>query len=53
MSILRGIGVDTALSDNVFDVSISDHLGFSEVGLVQQVIDRVKILVEMEMLLTI
>ena len=41
-------GVDTASSDGVFDVSNSDRLGFSEVELVQRVVDGVKILVEME-----
>ena len=41
-------GVDTASSDGVFDISNSDRLGFSEVELVQQVIDGVKILVDME-----
>lgn len=41
-------GVDTASSDGTFDVSNLDRLGSSEVELVQQVIDGVKILVDME-----
>lgn len=34
--------------DGVFDISNSDRLGFSEVELVQMVVDGVKLLVEME-----
>ena len=41
-------GVDTASDDGTFDVSNLDRLGFSEVELVQKVVDGVKILVEME-----
>jgi creatine kinase len=41
-------GVDTASSDGTFDVSNSDRLGYSEVELVQMVIDGVKLLVDME-----
>ena len=41
-------GVDTASTDGVFDISNSDRLGFSEVELVQKVIDGVKLLIEME-----
>uniref|UniRef100_A0A3Q2Y3Q0 creatine kinase n=1 Tax=Hippocampus comes TaxID=109280 RepID=A0A3Q2Y3Q0_HIPCM len=41
-------GVDTDAVDGVFDISNSDRLGFSEVELVQMVIDGVKVLVEME-----
>ena len=38
--ILRGIGVNTGLLDSVFDVSISDHLCFSEVELVQSNLNK-------------
>ncbi|OCT64934.1 hypothetical protein XELAEV_18041172mg [Xenopus laevis] len=41
-------GVDTAAVGGVFDVSNADRLGFSEVELVQTVVDGVKLLVEME-----
>ena len=41
-------GVDTAATGGVFDISNADRLGFSEVELVQMVIDGVKLLVEME-----
>lgn len=34
--------------DGVFDISNADRLGFSEVELVQMVVDGVKLLVEME-----
>nr|XP_061799452.1 creatine kinase, testis isozyme-like isoform X2 [Nerophis lumbriciformis]XP_061799453.1 creatine kinase, testis isozyme-like isoform X2 [Nerophis lumbriciformis] len=41
-------GVDTDAVDGVFDISNSDRLGFSEVELVQMVVDGVKLLVDME-----
>lgn len=41
-------GVDTAAVGGVFDISNADRLGFSEVALVQMVVDGVKLLVEME-----
>lgn len=41
-------GVDTAATGGIFDISNSDRLGFSEVQLVQQVIDGVNNLIEME-----
>ena len=41
-------GVDTASTDGTFDISNADRLGFSEVDLVQKVVDGVKLLVEME-----
>lgn len=41
-------GVDTASTDGIFDVSNLDRLGFSEVELVQKVVDGVKLLVDME-----
>ncbi|CAK7302311.1 Creatine kinase B-type [Vulpes lagopus] len=41
-------GVDTAAVGGVFEVSNADHLGFSEVELVQVVVDGVKLLIEME-----
>ena len=41
-------GVDTASDDGTFDVSNLDRLGFSEVELVQKVVDGVKSLVEIE-----
>ncbi|KAK1150446.1 creatine kinase, brain b [Acipenser oxyrinchus oxyrinchus] len=41
-------GVDTAAVGGVFDISNADRLGFSEVDLVQMVVDGVKLLVEME-----
>lgn len=41
-------GVDTAAVGSVFDISNSDRLGFSEVQLVQMVIDGVNLLINME-----
>ena len=41
-------GVDTAAEGAVFDISNADRLGFSEVELVQKVIDGVKLLIQME-----
>jgi len=41
-------GVDTAAEGGIFDLSNSDRLGFSEVELVQGVIDGVALLIEME-----
>ncbi|XP_048852746.1 creatine kinase B-type-like [Brienomyrus brachyistius] len=41
-------GVDTAAVGGIFDISNADRLGFSEVELVQMVVDGVKLLVEME-----
>ena len=41
-------GVDTAAEGGVFDLSNADRIGFSEVELVQMVVDGVKLLVEME-----
>ncbi|XP_074484123.1 creatine kinase, testis isozyme isoform X2 [Sebastes fasciatus] len=41
-------GVDTAAVGGVFDISNADRLGFSEVALVQMVVDGVKLLVDME-----
>ncbi|XP_068727172.1 creatine kinase U-type, mitochondrial-like [Montipora capricornis] len=41
-------GVDTAAVGSVFDISNSDRLGFSEVELVQMVIDGVNLLINME-----
>ncbi|KFP98305.1 Creatine kinase B-type [Haliaeetus albicilla] len=41
-------GVDTAAVGGVFDVSNADRLGFSEVELVQMVVDGVKLLIKME-----
>ena len=41
-------GVDTAAEGAVFDISNADRLGFSEVELVQNVIDGVKLLIKME-----
>lgn len=41
-------GVDTAAVGGVFDISNADRLGFSEVELVQTVVDGVKLLIEME-----
>ena len=41
-------GVDTEAVGGIFDVSNLDRLGFSEVELVQQVVDGVKLLVDME-----
>ncbi|XP_001639109.2 creatine kinase B-type isoform X2 [Nematostella vectensis] len=42
-------GVDTAAEGGIFDISNSDRLGFSEVQLVQKVIDGVSLLIQMEM----
>jgi len=41
-------GVDTAAEGGTFDISNADRLGFSEVQLVQGVVDGVNLLVEME-----
>ncbi|CAN9508008.1 unnamed protein product [Ophioblennius macclurei] len=41
-------GVDTAAVGGVFDISNADRLGFSEVELVQMVVDGVQLLVDME-----
>lgn len=41
-------GVDTASVGGIFDISNSDRLGYSEVQLVQWVVDGVNLLVEME-----
>lgn len=41
-------GVDTGATDSTYDISNADRLGFSEVELVQKVVDGVKLLVEME-----
>ncbi|XP_033968848.1 creatine kinase, brain a [Trematomus bernacchii] len=41
-------GVDTAAVGGVFDISNADRLGFSEVELVQMVVDGVRLMVEME-----
>ena len=45
----RGVGgVDTASVGGIYDISNSDRLGFSEVELVQKVVDGVKSLVSLE-----
>lgn len=41
-------GVDTAADDGTFDVSNADRIGFSEVELVQMVVDGVEFMIEME-----
>jgi len=41
-------GVDTAAEGGVFDISNADRLGFSEVQLIQMVIDGVNFLIAME-----
>ncbi|XP_072298046.1 creatine kinase, testis isozyme-like [Eucyclogobius newberryi] len=41
-------GVDTAAVDGVLDISNGDRLGFSEVELVQIVVDGIKLLIQME-----
>ncbi|EDO46975.1 predicted protein [Nematostella vectensis] len=41
-------GVDTAAVGGTFDISNSDRLGYSEVELVQKVIDGVNLLIDME-----
>ena len=41
-------GVDTASTDGTFDISNLDRLGFSELELVQGVVDGVTLLVQME-----
>lgn len=41
-------GVDTAAEGGVFDISNADRLGFSEVELVQMVVDGVTLMVDME-----
>ena len=40
--------MDTAAIGGTFDISNSDRLGFSEVDLVQKVIDGVNLLIDME-----
>lgn len=40
--------MDTAAVGSTFDISNSDRLGFSEVQLVQQVIDGINHLIKME-----
>ena len=40
--------MDTAAVGGIFDISNSDRLGFSEVELVQRVIDGVNLLIDME-----
>lgn len=40
--------MDTAAVGGVFDISNADRLGFSEVELVQMVVDGVRLLVDME-----
>lgn len=39
-------GVDTASTNGIFDISNTDRLGFSEVELVQKVIDGVELLIK-------
>ena len=39
-------GVDTASTDGIFDVSNADRIGFSEVELVQKVVDGVELLIK-------
>jgi len=41
-------GVDTASTDGTFDISNADRIGFSEVELVQMVIDGIELLVILE-----
>jgi len=41
-------GVDTASTDGVFDISNADRLGFSELQLVQRVVDGVNLFIQME-----
>jgi len=41
-------GVDTASTDGTFDISNADRIGFSEVQLVQMVIDGIELLIEFE-----
>lgn len=41
-------GVDTASNDGTFDISNSDRLGYSEVELVQMVVDGVEFLIKCE-----
>ena len=44
-------GVDTASTNGIFDISNSDRLGYSEVELLQKVVDGVKVLILMEKIL--
>merc|ERR1712136_112051 len=41
-------GVDTASTDGTFDISNADRIGFSEVELVQMVIDGIELLIQFE-----
>ena len=41
-------GVDTAAVGGTFDISNADRLGFSEVALVQFLVDGVNLLIKME-----
>ena len=38
--------MDTASTDGIFDISNADRLGFSEVYLVQKVVDGVELLIQ-------
>ena len=40
--------MDTGATDATYDISNADRLGFSEVELVQKVVDGVKLLIEIE-----
>merc|ERR1739838_1125154 len=44
-------GVDTASNDGTFDISNADRIGFSEVELVQMVVDGVEFLIKCEKML--
>ena len=48
MSFFISGGVDTAAVGSTFDISNSDRLGYSEVELVQTVIDGVNLLINIE-----
>ena len=43
-------GVDTASTDGTFDISNADRLGFSEVQLVQKVVDGVELLIKVSLI---
>ena len=46
-------GVDTASTDGIFDISNADRLGFSEVVLVQKVVDGVDLLIKVRFIIII
>ena len=48
LSLIFSGGVDTASEGGMFDISNADRLGFSELQLVQMLVDGVNYLIELE-----